>query len=264
MLLAFDVGNSNLTIGLYKNERLEDIWRLQTVQTRTSDEYGLLVRQFLVLAGHQPKDVTGVILASVVPALTGTIELLSEKLFGIRAMVVGPGLKTGVPIRYDPPKDVGADRIVNAVAAYARVRSACIVVDFGTATTFDSITDQGEYAGGAIAPGIQISMEALFLRAAKLPRVEIARPKSVVGRSTVESMQSGVFYGYVGLVDGLVRRMQAEMQERRDPGVRGTPVRVLGTGGLAPVIMEASETIEEVDEGLTLEGLSMLYRMNRS
>jgi type III pantothenate kinase len=263
MLLAFDVGNSNLTLGLYRDESLAEIWRIQTVHARSADEYGLLVRQFLQLGGYRTEDVDAVIIASVVPALTGTIEQLAERVFGVSAMIVGPGLKTGVSIRYDPPKDVGADRIVNAVAAYARVRAACIVVDFGTATTFDSITDQGEYAGGAIAPGIQISMEALFLRAAKLPRVDIIRPKSVVGRNTVESMQSGVFFGYVGLVDGLVRRMQAEMQERREPSLRGTPIRVLGTGGLAPIIQEASETIEQVDEGLTLEGLAMIYRMNR-
>lgn len=263
MLLAFDVGNSNLTLGLYADETLKESWRIQTVHARTADEYGLLVRQFLELSGHRLQEVDAVIIASVVPALTGTLESLAQRLFGVRAFVVGPGLKTGVPIRYDPPKDVGADRIVNAVAAFARVRSACIVVDFGSATTFDSITDQGEYAGGAIAPGIQISMEALFLRAAKLPRVDIARPKAVVGRSTVESMQSGVFFGYVGLVDGLVRRMQSEMQEKRDPALQGRPIRVLGTGGLAGVIAEVSETIDEVDEQLTLDGLAMLYRMNR-
>lgn len=263
MLLAFDVGNSNLTLGLFQDESLRESWRIQTVHARTADEYGLLVRQFLELSGHRPQDVEAVIVASVVPALTGTVEALSRRLFGVEAMVVGPGLKTGIPVRYDPPKDVGADRIVNAVAAYARTKAACIVVDFGTATTFDSITDQGEYWGGAIAPGIQISMEALFLRAAKLPRVDIARPKSVVGRSTVESMQSGVFYGYVGLVDGLVRRMQAEMRERREPSRRDEPIRVLGTGGLAGVIAEVSETLEEVDEQLTLDGLAMLYRMNR-
>lgn len=263
MLLAFDVGNSNLTIGLYQEASLVEIWRIQTVHARTADEYGLLIRQFLHQSGRRDQDVDAVIVASVVPALTGTIEALSERLFGVRAMVVGPGLKTGVPIRYDPPKDVGADRIVNAVAAFAKVGSACIVVDFGTATTFDSITDQGVYDGGAIAPGIQISMEALFLRAAKLPRIDIARPKSVVGKSTVESMQAGVFFGYVGLVDGIVRRMQAEMQERREPAAREKPIRVLGTGGLAPIIHEASETIEEVDEGLTLEGLAMIHRMNR-
>lgn len=256
MLLAFDVGNTNLTLGLYDGPKRVHGWRLETVHTRTDDEYGLLVRQLLSGDHFGPKDVHAVIVASVVPVLTGTITGMCRRLFGLDPMVVGPGLKTGVPIKYNPPKDVGADRIVNAVAAYARYRSACIVVDFGTATTFDSITGRGEYAGGAIAPGISISMQALFARAAKLPKVDLARPSSVVGKSTVESIQSGVYFGYVGLVDGLVERMRAEMNE--------DPVHVVATGGLAPIIERDSKTIEAVDEGLTLEGLRLIYELNRA
>jgi len=256
MLLAFDVGNTNLTLGLYDGERRVHGWRLETVHTRTDDEYGLLVRQLLDGDGWSPKDVHAVIVASVVPVLTGTIEGMSRRLFGLDPMVVGPGLKTGMPIKYNPPKDVGADRIVNAVAAYARYQTACIVVDFGTATTFDSITSKGEYAGGAIAPGISISMQALFSHAAKLPKVDIARPPVVVGKSTVESIQAGVYFGYVGLVDGLVERMRAEMHDDQ--------VRVVATGGLAPIIERDSTTIEAVDEGLTLEGLRLIYELNQA
>ncbi|MFO0724928.1 MAG: type III pantothenate kinase [Myxococcota bacterium] len=256
MLLALDVGNTNITIGLYRGAELLHIWRLETVHRRTSDEYGLMVRQFLEHSGHALDAIEGVILASVVPALTRTMTELVERTLKRKPLVVGPGIKTGMPILYDPPKDVGADRIVNAVAAYRRMQSACIVVDFGTATTFDSVTERGEYAGGAICPGIGISMEALFLRAAKLPKVDVSRPKAVVGRNTVESMQAGIYFGYVGLVDGLVRRMKDEM--------RSDPIRVIATGGLATLVATDSETIESVDDALTLEGLRLIYEMNAS
>lgn len=254
MLLAFDIGNTNLTIGLFEDDELRFSWRLETVHTRTADEYGLLVRQLLAAESIQPTSIDGIIIASVVPILTATIRQCVVRVFGKKPKVVGPGLKTGVPVLYDPPKDVGADRIVNAVAAYDRFSSACIVVDFGTATTFDSITKKGEYAGGAIVPGIQISMAALFDRAAKLPKVDFQRPAAVIGKSTVASIQSGAFYGYASLVDGLVRRMAAEMGD--------DPVRVLGTGGLAGTIATESETIEAVDEQLTLRGLAILYARN--
>lgn len=255
MLLAFDIGNTNLTLGLYDGATRIHQWRLETVHQRTEDEYGLLVRQLLQGEGLNTAAVTGTIIASVVPVLTRTIEAMVHRLFKKAPLVVGPGLKTGIPVLYNPPKDVGADRIVNAVAAFARYQRACIVVDFGTATTFDSITDKGEYAGGAIAPGINISMIALFQHAAKLPKVDIARPPSVVGKSTVESIQSGVYFGYCGLVDGLVRRMKAEM--------KAPNAKVVATGGLAPVLVKDTETIEEVDEGLTLEGLRLLFEANR-
>jgi type III pantothenate kinase len=255
MLLAIDVGNTNITLGLYKKDQLIDSWRMETVHDRTSDEYGLVIHQLIAQSGHAHEAIEGVIIASVVPVLTGTMERFVRRVFKKEPLVVGPGIKTQMPILYNPPKDVGADRIVNAVAAYARFKQACIVVDFGTATTFDSVTERGEYAGGAIVPGIKISMSALFHAAAKLPKVDIQKPGAVVGKSTVESMQAGIYYGYAGLVDGLVRRMRAEM--------KSDPIHVLATGGLAPLIAEATETIELVDEGLTLEGLRLIWGMNR-
>ncbi|MCC7386789.1 MAG: type III pantothenate kinase [Deltaproteobacteria bacterium] len=255
MLLAIDVGNTNLTIGLYDGAELLETWRLETLHSRTEDEYGLLVRLLLEQGGYAVGDVGAVIVASVVPTVTRTVEAIARRTFHREALVVGPGIKTGMPILYDPPKDVGADRIVNAVAAFHRFHSACIVVDFGTATTFDSVTERGEYAGGAIAPGIQISTEALFSRAAKLPKVDIQRPRAVVGKNTVESMQSGILFGYAGLVDGLVRRMRAEM--------KAAPVQVVATGGLAELVAGESETIEAVDGALTLEGLRLIYDLNR-
>lgn len=254
MLLAIDVGNTNITLGVYDQAELLHLWRLATAHDRTPDEYGLLLHSLLSQAGRRPADVTGIIIASVVPVLTRTMEQVAERVLGRAAMVVGPGLKTGMPVLYNPAKDVGADRIVNAVAAYARHHCACIVVDFGTATTFDSITERGEYAGGAIVPGIKISMDALFHRAAKLPRVDIARPSVVVGKSTVESMQAGIYFGYAALVDGLVERMKAEM--------KAAPIQVIGTGGLAPLIAAETRSINSVDEGLTLEGLRLIYGLN--
>ncbi len=255
MLLALDIGNTNLTLGLYDGESLTDSWRLETVHTRTEDEYALLIRQLLAADAIEVSAIDGIIIASVVPILTHTVRAATERVFGRKAKVIGPGFKTGMVVLYNPPKDVGADRIVNAVAAYERFKSACIVVDFGTATTFDSITAKGEYAGGAIAPGIHSSMAALFERAAKLPKVDFQRPASVIGKSTVESIQSGAFFGYAALVDGLVTRMKAEMGDAE--------IRVVATGGLAPTIADASETIESVDADLTLEGLRLLYARAR-
>lgn len=256
MLLAFDIGNTNLTIGLYEGSRLSRQWRLETVASRTADEYGLLMRQLLDNESLGRSKVEGIIVASVVPALTATIETMCRQVFSLDPMVVGPGLKTGIRILYSPAKDVGADRIVNAVAAYHRFQCACVVVDFGTATTFDSITSRGEYAGGAIAAGIQISMTALFQNAAKLPKVDIQRPAHVVGKSTVESIQSGLYFGYAALVDGLVQRMKTEM--------KSDPIRVVATGGLAPVIAKEADLIEYVDETLTLDGLRLVYELNSS
>jgi type III pantothenate kinase len=253
MLFAVDIGNTNITLGLFDGPALVESFRLETVHARTADEYGLLVRALLETADRTPADITGVIIASVVPVLTGTFERMTDRLFSVSPLIVGPGLKTGMPVLYNPPKDVGADRIVNGVAAYERTKGACIVVDFGTATTFDSITAKGEYAGGAIAPGIKLAMEALFSRTAKLPKVDLARPERVVGRSTVESIQAGAYFGYVALVDGLVTRMRAEM---------GGPVAVLATGGLASVVAEDTTCIEAVDADLTLEGLRILYDRN--
>lgn len=260
MLLAIDVGNTNLTLGLYCVSEgcpttLLHQWRLETVHTRTADEYGLHIRQLLQSVDIAKERIGQVILASVVPILNRSLSQMAETTFGKPAMVVGPGLKTGMPILYHPPQDVGADRIVNAVAAYHRYQSACIVVDFGTATTFDSITAKGEYAGGAIVPGIQVSMNALFHKAARLPKVDIDRPPSVIGKSTVHAIQAGLYYGYAALVDGLVERMKAEMAS--------PPTHVIATGGLARVVKEASVSLEAVDEELTLEGLRLIYLRNR-
>ncbi|MBF0341205.1 MAG: type III pantothenate kinase [Magnetococcales bacterium] len=255
MLLVLDIGNTNIVLGVYEKERLTQHWRIATRAGGTADEYGILLSNLFQLAGIDPREVTGAIAASVVPPVEAAVLGGVKRYLRVSPLVVGPGFKTGMAIRYDNPREVGADRIVNAVAAYHRLQSAAIVVDFGTATTFDLIGPHGEYMGGAIAPGLGISMDALFERTAKLPRVECVRPASVIGRDTVGAMQAGMYWGYVGLVDGLITRMMAE--------AGFTPVRVLATGGLARLIARESALIEEVDEFLTLTGLRLLYERNR-
>jgi len=255
MLLVIDVGNTHTVLGVYDGESLLHHWRVWTDREKTSDEYGILVRNLYDASHLSSQEITSIILSSVVPPLTPTIVDLCVHYFGIRPLVVGPGVRTGISIKMDNPKEVGADRIVNAVAAYARYRKACIVLDFGTATTFDYISAKGDYMGGIIAPGVGISAEALFRQASKLPRVEIAKPPSVIGKNTVSAMQSGLFYGYLGLVEGIIARIRRE--------VRSDPV-VVATGGLAPVLARESSEIHEIDEHLTLEGLRIIYERNRT
>lgn len=254
MLLAIDIGNTNISYGIIEGEELKLHLRSASSPSRTADEYAVLVRQMLLLRGVDPDVIDGAIIASVVPVLTDTMVGLTRTGFGCTPLVVGPGIKTGMPILYEDPREVGADRIVNAVAAYAWAQDAVIVVDFGTATTFDCISRAGEYLGGAISPGIQISAEALFARASRLHRVDIAEPTQVVGRNTVSSMQSGIVFGYAGLVDGLCRRIQAEL---------GHPCRVVGTGGHATLIASQAASIEHVDPNLTLNGLRLVYERNQ-
>ncbi|MBF8258656.1 MAG: Type III pantothenate kinase [Actinobacteria bacterium] len=253
MLLVIDVGNTHTVLGVYEGENLLHHWRVWTDREKTSDEYGILIRNLYDGSHFSSREINAIAIASVVPPLTPTIVELCEQYFGISPLVVGPGVKTGISIKMDNPKEVGADRIVNAVAAFARHRKACIVVDFGTATTFDYVSENGDYMGGVIAPGANISAEALFRQASKLPRVEIAKPATVIGKNTVSAMQSGIFFGYVALVEGIIDRMKREIRHE---------TLVIATGGLARTIASESPRIDIIDENLTLDGLRIIYERN--
>jgi type III pantothenate kinase len=253
-LLCIDIGNTNIVIGLYQGEELVTHWRVATQHDRMPDEYAVLLLALFARGGFSAEDVLGIAISSVVPPITGVFEELCRDTFSQEPLVVGAGVKTGVRIRYDSPRDVGADRVVNAVAVKSLYSVPACVVDFGTATTFDAIDSAGDYLGGAIAPGIGISAEALFSRTAKLPRVDLTPPGRAIGGSTVESMQSGLLYGYVGLVEGMVARFRSEL---------GKGMKVIGTGGLASAIARETPVFDAIDPWLTLKGLRLVYAMNR-
>src|SRR5438552_402767 len=252
-LLVVDVGNTNIVLGIYRGDELINSWRLATARDRTSDEYGILAKQ--LVAESKITTFGGAIVSSVVPPLNTAMQSMIEKYFGVEPLFVEPGVKTGIAIHVDNPQEVGADRIVNCVAAFERYGGPSIIVDFGTATTFDVVTANAEYVGGVIAPGINISAEALLGRASRLPRVDIRRPPTVIGTNTVVNMQSGLYFGYLGLVDGILARMKTELPPLK---------KILATGGLAKLLARDSEHIEEVHEDLTLEGLKIIYDRNRS
>jgi type III pantothenate kinase len=253
MLLAIDIGNTNLTLGLYQDQKLGSRWRLATVHDRMPDEYGLQLLGLTNHAGITPDKISGICMASVVPPLTGKIADACRQYLGTTPLIVDAGVKTGVRIRYENPRAVGADRIVDAAAVQRLYGGPACVVDFGTATTFDAISAEGDYLGGAIAPGIGIAAEALFLRTAKLPRVDLNRPPAAIGRNTAHSMQSGLLFGYVGLVEGMVARFRNEL---------GSAMKVIATGGLAEIIAKETKSIEIVAPWLTLDGLQFIWELN--
>jgi type III pantothenate kinase len=254
MLLVIDIGNTNIVFGVYRDDVLLNHWRASTDLERTADEYAIVLNSLLYFEKLRLTDIESVVISCVVPPLLMPFQSICSKYIGVVPLVIGPGVKTGMPILYENPQEVGADRIVNAVAGYEKHKRALIIVDFGTATTFDYVTAKGEYVGGAIAPGMGISLEALFERASKLPRVELVKPKDIIGKNTVSAMQAGIVYGYISLVDGIVTRMKETV---------GTKPLVIATGGLAGLVFQESQSLDEVDEFLTLKGLKILYEKNK-
>ncbi|MED4404148.1 type III pantothenate kinase [Metabacillus fastidiosus] len=253
MILVLDVGNTNTVLGVYEGKILKHHWRIETSRNRTEDEYGMIIKNLFRHVEVTFDMIEGIIISSVVPPIMFALETMCKKYFNTKPLIVGPGIKTGLNIKYENPREVGADRIVNAVAGIHEYGSPLIIVDFGTATTYCYINDEKQYMGGAIAPGINISTEALYSRAAKLPRIEITRPENVIGKNTVSAMQAGIVYGYVGQVEGIVRRIKDQAK---------TDLKVIATGGLAELIFEESSCIDIVDPFLTLKGLQLIYERN--
>ncbi len=260
MLLAFDVGNTNIVLGVFKDGVLVENWRMATDAQKSADEYGMIINQLFNHSNLDSSEVKDVIIATVVPSVLYTLQHLSMKYFNRKAIVIESGVKTGLLIKYDNPKQVGSDRIVNAVAAYEKYGGPLILIDFGTATTFCAVTDKAEYLGGAIAPGLKISSEALFSMTSKLPKVELETPKKAISTNTIQSMQSGLVYGHMGMVDFIVAKMKKELV---DMGCEEADIKVIATGGLATLISEGLTCIDQVDKMLTLEGLRIIYEKNK-
>ncbi len=254
MLLAIDIGNTTVALGVFEGKMLLKDWRIRSDREKTADEYGIILLELLRTSGLEPLGIEGAIISSVVPPLTPAFQTLTQSLFRVKALVIGPGLRTGMPILYENPGEVGADRVVASIGAFEKYGGPCIIVDFGTATTFDAVTAKGEYLGGAIAPGIQISAEALYLRTAKLPRIEVAKPKKSIGRTTVASMQSGIYFGYVGLVNNIIAEMSKEL---------GEEPKIVITGGFASQLGPEIKASHHREPQLVLEGLRIVFERNK-